>query len=120
MSGPDAEALCLRLFPQDDAEAIARLIEDNTDKEPRIIEEWRALCASSFGAHEALSERVFHDTYVPALRYTYLCLWRRDAPAFVSFGRSLGEQLARIGVPFAAFVAYLHFLRRSYAKVFGD
>ena len=120
MSGADAEALYVRLFPQDDGEAIARLIEENQDKEARIIEEWRAVCASSFGAHRALSERVFHQIYVPSLRYAYLCLWRRDVPALVSFARSLGEQLARTGVPFAAFVAYLHFLRRSYTAVFGD
>ena len=120
MAAPDAEALYVRLFPQDDADAIARLIEENQEKEGRIIEEWHALCASSFGAHAALSERVFQEIYVPSLRYAYLCLWRRDARAFVSFGRSLGEQLARVRVPFAAYVAYLHFLRRSYAKVFGD
>jgi DNA-binding NtrC family response regulator len=117
---PEAEALYVKLFPQNDGEAIARLIEENQEKEPRIIEEWHALCASSFGAHQMLSERVFQEIYVPSLRYAYLCLWRRDAPAFVSFGRSLGEQLARVGVPFAAFVAYLHFLRRSYGKVFSD
>ena len=115
-----AEALYVKLFPQDSGEAVARLIEENHEKEPRIIEEWYALCASSFGAHQALSERVFREVYVPSLRYAYLCLWRRDAAAFASFGRSLGEQLARVGVPFAAYVAYLHLLRRSYAKVFGD
>jgi len=114
------EALYLRLFPQDDGDAIARLIEENQEKEARIIEEWHRLCASSFGAHETLSERVFNEIYVPGLRYAYLCLLRRDAAAFVSFSRTLGEQLARLGVPFAAYVAYLHFLRRSYAKVLGD
>jgi DNA-binding NtrC family response regulator len=120
MAVAEAEALYLKLFPQEDGEAIARLIEENQEKEARIIEEWHTLCATSFGAHQALSERVFREIYVPSLRYAYLCLWRRDAPAFVSFGRNLGRQLARVGVPFAAYVAYLHFLRRSYAKVFGD
>jgi DNA-binding NtrC family response regulator len=120
MAVAEAEALYVKLFPQEDGEAIARLIEENQEKEPRIIEEWHSLCASSFGAHQALSERVFREIYVPGLRYAYLCLWRRDTPAFVSFGRGLGEQLARVGVPFAAYVAYLHFLRRSYAKVFGE
>jgi DNA-binding NtrC family response regulator len=103
MLAADSDALYVKLFPQDSGEAIARLIEENQEQEPRIIE-----------------ERVFQDVYVPSLRYAYMCLWRRDTPAFVSFGRSLGEQLARVGVPFAAYVSYLHFLRRSYAKVFGD
>ena len=116
----EAEVLYLKLFPQEDGEAVARLIETNSAKEARIIEEWHAICAESFGAHRALSERVFQEIYVPSLRYVYLCLWRRDAPALVSFARSLGEQLARVGVPFAAFIAYLHFLRRSYAKVLDD
>jgi DNA-binding NtrC family response regulator len=120
MVAAEAESLYVKLFPQDDGEAIARLIEENQDKEARIIEEWRAVCASSFGAHQALSEREFHEIYVPSLRYAYLCLWRRDVPGLVSFGRSLGEQLARARIPFAAFVAYLHFLRRSYTAVFGD
>jgi hypothetical protein len=65
----EAEALYVKLFPQDDGEAIARLIEENQGREARIIEEWHALCASSFGAHEALSERVFRQIYVPSLRY---------------------------------------------------
>jgi hypothetical protein len=120
MYAAEAKPLYLKLFPQDDAEAIARLIEENLEKEPRIIEEWHAQCASSFGAHQALSEHVFREVYVPGLRMAYSYLWRRDAPGFVAFGRELGEQLARVGVPFAAFVAYMHFLRRSYAKVFGD
>ncbi len=116
----EAKPLYVRLFPQDDADAVARLIEENLEKEPRIIEEWHTLCASSFGAHQALSEDNFQEVYVPSLRNAYAFLWRRDAPGFVAFGRELGEQLARLGVPFAAFVAYMHFLRRSYAKVFGD
>ncbi len=116
----EAKPLYVRLFPQDDADAVARLIEENLEKEPRIIAEWHDLCASSFGAHQALSENVFQEVYVPSLRNAYFCLWKRDAAGFVSFGRDLGEQLARVGVPFAAFVAYMHFLRRSYAKVFGD
>lgn len=120
MYAAEEKPLYLKLFPQDDAEAIARLIEENLEKEPRIIEEWHAQCASSFGAHQALSEHVFREVYVPGLRMAYSYLWRRDAPGFVAFGRELGEQLARVGVPFAAFVAYMHFLRRSYAKVFGD
>jgi transcriptional regulator with PAS, ATPase and Fis domain len=120
MIAAEADSLYVKLFPQDDGEAIARLIEENQDKEARIIDEWRAVCASSFGAHKALSERVFNQIYAPSLRYAYLCLWRRDVPALVSFARSLGDQLARARVPFAAFVAYLHFLRRSYTAVFGD
>jgi len=44
----EAELLYVKLFPQDDGEAIARLIEENQEKEARIIEEWRVVCSSSF------------------------------------------------------------------------
>jgi DNA-binding NtrC family response regulator len=41
----------------------------------------------------------------------------QDAPGFVSFARGLGDRLAGAGVPFVAFVRYLHFLKQSYLAV---
>jgi DNA-binding NtrC family response regulator len=113
----DGELLHRSLFPYGDADAVARLIRAHQDKEARIVEEWYGRCASSFGAHRALSRRTFEEIYVPSLRRAYAHLINQDAAAFAAFGRKLGQKLAVAHVPFPAYVAYLHFLRQSYAVV---
>src|SRR5689334_14099109 len=116
----EADVLCLRLFHEEEDGAISRLIEANQDRGAQILEEWHALCSASFGEHRALCEELFQDVYVPGLRDAYMCLWRRDLVEFVRLGRRLGEKLARAGVPFVSYVAYLNLLKKSYAKVLAD
>src|SRR5262249_49503561 len=45
---------------------------------------------------------------------------RGDAGDFLTFAHALGEQLAEDGVPFAAMVAHLGFLKESCATVLAD
>jgi DNA-binding NtrC family response regulator len=113
----DDESLYGRLFPSEQAPAVAQLIFAHQDKEAGIVEEWKARCAASFGAHEALSPQVFDEIYVPSLRQAHICLAAQDVPGFVRFARALGERLASASVPFVAFVRYLHFLKQSYLAV---
>jgi DNA-binding NtrC family response regulator len=121
LSSDDALALCATLFLRDDGGTAARLIQANQDRAGEIVAEWHALCASSFGAHETLSERHFREACVPDLLSAWGFLLRRDAAGLVRLARSIGERQARSGVPFVGYVAYLNSLRQSYAKVFaGD
>src|SRR5262245_45722588 len=113
----DDESLYGRLFPSEQAPAVAQLIFAHQDKEAGIVQEWKARCAVSFGAHEALSPQIFDEIYVPSLRQAHICLAAQDVPGFVRFARGLGERLSTASVPFVAFVRYLHFLKQSYLAV---
>jgi DNA-binding NtrC family response regulator len=112
--------LYVQLFPLDGADGIARLVATLRERKVTFVQEWHRLCASTLGAHRALSKELFQETYVPSLRSAAECLARGDAAGFVSFGANLGERLARAGIPFAAFVAHLAFLKESCAKTLAD
>jgi two-component system NtrC family response regulator len=111
------DALYACLFPSEQAPAVARLIVAHQDKEAGILREWKARCAASFGAHEAVSQEVFDEIYVPSLHQAHVHLAMQDAPGFVRFARELGDRLTVARVPFVAFVRYLHFLKQSYLAV---
>ena len=118
MSAPASDdALYARLFPSEQAPAVAQLIVAHADKEEGIVREWKARCAASFGAHEAVSQQVFDEIYVPSLHQAHVHLATQDAPGFVRFAGNLGDRLTVAGVPFVAFVRYLHFLKQSYLAV---
>lgn len=111
------DPLYARLFPSEQAPAVAQLIVANADKEDGILREWKARCAASFGAHEAVSQQVFDEIYVPSLHQAHVHLAMQDASGFVRFASDLGDRLTVAGVPFVAFVRYLHFLKQSYLAV---
>jgi two-component system NtrC family response regulator len=114
------ELLFVKLFPADGADGIARLVERVRARKAVMIEEWRRLCVSNLGAHRALSERLFYETYVPCLRSATESLCRGDMDDFVAFAHALGAQLAEDGVPFAAMVAHVGFLKESCATALAD
>ena len=118
--GNGSSRLYVQLFPHDGADGIARLIVTLRARKVAFVQEWHRLCASTLGAHRALSKELFQETYVPSLRSAAECLARGDAAGFVSFAGGLGEGLARAGIPFAAFVAHLAFLKESCAKTLAD
>jgi transcriptional regulator with GAF, ATPase, and Fis domain len=118
--GSASSRFYVQLFPHDGADGIARLIVTLRERKVLFVQEWHRLCASSLGAHRALSKELFQETYVPSLRSAAECLARGDAAGFVSFAGGLGERLARAGIPFAAFVAHIAYLKESCAKTLAD
>src|SRR5512140_1821484 len=116
---PESDSLYAGLYPRDAAPVVSRLIERFSGQDEEIVEEWHALCAQSFGLHSAVTERTFRDYAVPLLRQGTVWAARGDVGAFIAFGRDLGTQLARAGIPFVAFISSLTLLRKCYANVFG-
>jgi DNA-binding NtrC family response regulator len=108
------------LFPPDGAGEISRLIESIRARKDIMLDEWHALSATNMGAHRAVSEQLFRDTYVPSLRSAVESLARGDADGFALLAGELGEELARAGVSFAAIVAHLNFLKQAAAKALVD
>ena len=123
-SSPGCQSLttepALPLFPPDGAAGIIRLIEAIRARKDLLLCEWRALCLAHFGAHLALPEQGFLESYLPNLRSALESLALGDADGFVCLCRALGAQLAQANVAFASVVAHLNFLKQAAAKALAD
>jgi len=110
----------LKLFPQEDVETVARVVETIRTQRMRFVERWHERCALQFGARYQYSDQLFQESYVPYLRGAVVRISGGDAEGFVTFAAILGEHLAKSGVPFAVLVAHLQLLKESALEILGD
>ena len=123
--GPaDAEALSphlyVELFLHDGPEVIRELIGSLRARRDRVVREWQALYAHRFGAHRAIPDGLFRDTYGSQLRHAVNSIVVGDTAGFIRFAAELGEQVAAAGVPFGAMVSHLHLWKESCVKALAD
>jgi len=104
-------SLCF--VPSDAADAVACVIAVIRARKDDVVKEWRALCASSIDGGSPLDDGVVRQMYVPALRGAAESLARGDVAGFVGGARALGARLREHGLPFAATIAHLSFLKQG-------
>jgi len=122
-AGPDATPGAqsyLRLFTAEDIEILRHVIESVSSRREEFVQLWHDLYVSRFAGGPAISDRLFHQAYVPDLRTAVLRLGFGDSDGFVSFAGALGDHLARAGVPFAVLVAQLNLLKESCLHILGE
>src|SRR5262249_51449483 len=107
-------------FLDDGADAVDRLIQAIRARKDHVVQQWHTLYSSRFGAHRAISEQLFQETWGPNLRTAVLYVIRGDTRGFISFAASVGEQLATDEIPFAAMVSHLNLWKESCARALAD
>ena len=104
----------------EEVRAVDQLQEALRVRRRGIFEQWQTLYRTHFGPHRALPEPLLEDTYVPLMGGALSCMARGDVTGFTDMAGALGDEMARVGVPFVAVVAHLNLLKESCLQALTD